>query len=65
MLLTEEGEGQAAVGGVAALLLAVAYIKDSLVHVKISGNKVIGDLILIAEDEVVEALKYKYQSKSL
>ena len=59
MLLTEESERQATVSGVAALFFTVRNIKDSLMHVKIGGNKVGSDLILIAEDEVVEAWKYK------
>jgi hypothetical protein len=55
MLLTEESERQTTVCGVAALFFTVCNIKDSLMHVKVGGNKVGSDLILIAEDEVVEA----------
>ena len=59
MLLTEESERQTTICGVAALFFTVSDIKDSLMHVKIGGDKVGSDLILIAEDEVVEAWKYE------
>ena len=55
MLHAEEGERQAAVSGIAAVLLTIPHIKHCLVEVKISRYKVGGDLILVTEDEVVES----------
>ena len=55
MLLTKKSERQTTVCGVAALFFTIRNIKDSLMHVEIGGDKVGSDLILVAEDEVVEA----------
>ena len=60
MLHAEEGERQAAVSGIAAVLLTVPHIKHCLVQVKVSSYKIGGDLILVTKDEVVESCNSKF-----
>ena len=54
MLLAHEGQGDAALGGV-ALLDACSHIKHSLQQVEGDTNEVVSDLVFIGEDEIVEA----------
>ena len=54
VLLAHEGEGDAALGGV-ALLATFAHVKHSLHQVEGDTHEVVSDLVFIGEDEIVEA----------
>ena len=54
MLLTEEGEVEAAVGGVDTPLLGLTHVKHGLVQVKVSGNEITCDLIFIRKNEIIK-----------
>ena len=54
MLLTEEGEVEAAVGGVDTPLLRLTHVKHGLVQIKVSGNEITCDLIFIRKNEIIK-----------
>ena len=54
VLLTEEGEVEAAVGGVDTPLLGLTHVKHGLVQVKVSGNEITCDLIFIRKNEIIK-----------
>ena len=55
VLLAEEGQLQAAVGGVEAALLGSAHVEHGLVHVELSRHEVTGYFIFVCKDEVIKS----------